>query len=52
LVDNNVTEISLAPNHSLVGWKRIRHTAKGDKWGPFTDKLSGSEVLGNPQDDS
>jgi len=24
------------PNH-LRDWTRVRHTAKGSRWGPFTD---------------
>ena len=40
------------PNH-LRDWTRVRHTAKGSKWGPFTDILAGTEELGdflNPTD--
>jgi len=34
-------------------WLKVRHTAvNGALWGPFRDKLSGSEITGDPTDDS
>ena len=34
------------------GWTRVRHSAKGKSWGPFTDQLTGAQLLGDPSDDS
>lgn len=34
-------------------WQRVRHTAvNGIQWGPFRDLLTGSEIIGDPTDDS
>lgn len=42
------------PSDSISGggWTRVRHTAAGNSWGPFTDRSAGTDVIGNPQDDS
>merc|ERR1711990_806955 len=33
-------------------WEMVRHQPKGSKWGPATDQLAGTDVYGNPDDDS
>ena len=46
-----------APTHDKCaylaggGWTRVRHTATGGNWGPFTDQLSGDVVTGDPNND-
>jgi hypothetical protein len=34
-----------------AGWTRVRHTATGGNWGPWTDQLSGGVVTGDPDND-
>lgn len=42
-----------APSDAISGggWTKVRHTPVGTKWGPFTDLLAGTQVLGNPEAD-
>lgn len=50
--DHDVPSIIMLNTISGGGWKKVRHTAKGNKWGPATDLLKGSQAYGDPKDDS
>lgn len=50
--DKDVPSVIMLNTLSGGGWKKVRHTPKGRKWGPATDLLSGSQAYGNPKDDS
>jgi len=50
--DNDVIPAIMLNTIGGGGWKKVRHTAKGKKWGPATDLLAGSQTFGDPDDDS
>lgn len=35
--DSGRQKWKLVNKNDLRSWNKVRHTAKGDKWGPFTD---------------
>lgn len=40
--DKDVPSVIMLNTVGGGGWKKVRHTAKGRKWGPATDLLTGA----------